>query len=348
MYQLLPILLAGLAFPLSSQTSPTNPTSNPNLNLVIKPADLVRTVYQSNADWIENQYVLPRGHILLSTLQSGSVFILDPNARVPRPQRLVTLGGSTQVLGITSLGSGLYAAIGGNQKSVGFEILNPAVYVFKLDGTLVKSLPGPASGSFLNGLTSLPNKPHIALSTDSIGGKIYRFNTMTNQVTVAVSDPALDPAKDPKAELPLGANGIKIRGDYLFFTNTYKGTFARFKINAYGSKVGRVEVLAQLPLPTGFKNHFDDFAFDHEGNAYIAQAYQTILKVTPRGAKSVVPGTGEPDSKTRNPTSVGFAKDGKSIFVTTGTSTDAAGTFYAGGVFKLPIYGGKGRKGVSI
>lgn len=328
MYQLLPtcILLAGLAFPLSCQSSPNDPT--------VGSRHLVTTVYQSKADWIENQHVLPNGHLLLSTLSSGDVFILDPGSKRPAPIKLLNLPGSAQVLGLTALSHGLYAAIGGSQD--GWQILNPKLYLFKLDGTLVDSIPGPESGSFLNGLDRLPNKPHIALSSDSTGGKIYRFDTKTGEVAVAASGPAFKGASDPDVALPLGVNGLKVKGNYLYFTNTYQGTFGKFQIDPHGNKVGSVEILARLPLPTGFGNHFDDLALDNEGNAYVAQSYQSVIRVTPRGVVSLVPGTGKKDSKTRNPTSVGLAQDGKSIYVTTGT-TNFTGTFYAGGVFKIDI-----------
>ncbi|KAK3329203.1 hypothetical protein B0H66DRAFT_596800 [Apodospora peruviana] len=328
MYQpLLPLFLAGLAFTCGGLSSSTTHHKDP-----------VTTVYQSsNNTFIENQLVLPNGHLLFTTLNSGDVFSLDPYAAQPVPKRVVSFPGTLAVTGITSLGNGLYAATAGVQEGLAFH--NMALHVFKLDGTLISRIPGP-DPSLLNGIATLPTNPNIVLSADSYNGQIIRFNTKTKTASVAVSaaeEPELA-AGDLTLPLPEGVNGIKIRGGYLYFTNTYLGTFGRFRIDAFdGRKVGRVEILARLEQPTGFGRAYDDFVLDGEGNAYITQHYNTIVKVCARNkAVSVVPGTGRDDGKIHAPTAVAFSKDGSSLFVTT-ASTSFTGTAYSGGVFSIKL-----------
>ena len=78
-------------------------------------------------------------------------------------------------------------------------------------------------------------------------------------------------------------NGIKIRGEYLYYTTSAQVTCNRIPINgADGSLAGPAGVLARF-----FEG--DDFSFDPAGNAYIAQnAGRTMAKVTPVGVTSIV------------------------------------------------------------
>lgn len=323
MSKLLSVLAAGLVFPLTGLASPT-PTP---------PANPVSTIYQSEYTFFENQLVLATGELLISTLSSNGIYKINPKASSPSLQLVASLPDAGRVTGITRVNyalDGKYAAVGGNEN--GWILDNPHLNIFKLDGTIVDRIPGPTEPSLLNGLITLPTKPHILLSADSTNGKIIRWNTVTRTVTTAVTDPALTGDSDPTNPLPLGVNGLKIRGQYLYFTNTFQGTFGRFKIDLDGNKTGPVEILVQLTLPTGFTNAFDDFTFDAFGNAYIAQHLSSIIKVTPAGVVSTVPGTGGFTGPLLTPTSVGISLDQKNLYVTTGMSE-----FSSGGIFKVKL-----------
>lgn len=313
---------AGLAF-----ASPTPPPPPP-------PVGTVTTLLQPNFTFFENQFLLPNGQLLISTLSSPDVYKLDPNSPSPSLQVVATLPDAERVTGIAPVGfitSGKYAAVGGNEN--GWVLDDPYLNIFKLDGTIVDRIQGPTGPSLLNGLIQLPLSPHILLSADSSNGRIIRWNTQTLTVTTAVTDAALNGAADPATPLPLGVNGLKIRGQYLYFTNTFQGTFGRFKIDPFtGDKTGPVEILVQLPLPTGFTNAFDDFGFDFAGNAYITQHFNSVIKVTPAGVVSVVPGTGSLETPIKTPTSVLVSWDQKNVYVTTGMSE-----FSTGGIFRIRI-----------
>ena len=60
------------------------------------------------------------------------------------------------------------------------------------------------------------------------------------------------------------ANGLRVLGDKLYFTNTGDELFARFPINNRGHAVGDMEVSSK-----GGNSLPDDFALDLWGNAYI-------------------------------------------------------------------------------
>ncbi|KAI0018560.1 hypothetical protein F4780DRAFT_750792 [Xylariomycetidae sp. FL0641] len=69
----------------------------------------------------------------------------------------------------------------------------------------------------------------------------------------------------------------------------------------------------------GLKNAYDDFAFDGEGNAYVAVHPASVNRITPDGLQTTVVGT-DSNVPLREPTSVVVANDGRSIFVSTGES----------------------------
>ncbi|KAM7211827.1 hypothetical protein V8F06_012800 [Rhypophila decipiens] len=295
------------------------------------PVGTVTTLAAPPYTFFENQFQLPNGDLLISTLTSPNVFKINPKAASPALTVVATFPDAERVTGIAPAGPGKFAAVGGNEN--GWVLDDPYLNIFKLDGTIVDRIQGPTEPSLLNGLIQLPAKPHILLSADSTNGRIVRWDTQTRTVSTAVTDAALNGDTDPTNPLPLGVNGLKIRGQYLYFTNTFQGTFGRFQINLLtGAKTGPVEILVQLTLPTGFTNAFDDFTFDAAGNAYVTQHFNSVIKVTPAGVVSVVPGTGTFESPIKTPTSVAVSWDQKWLYVTTGMSE-----YSSGGIYKILI-----------
>jgi len=258
--------------------------------------------------FIENLRVLPNGNLLLSTiLSAGLLYTLNPNVPSPQAQQVTTFSSSiTGVTGIAPIpGNGLYAVGGGLHTSFSFANNSMNLFIVSLaTDSIVKTIPVPGTES-MNGLVALPVYPFTVLSADSVGGRILRIDTLTSTVSVAFSDPALGPGNFVP---PIGVNGLKIRGAYLYFTNSALATFARVLIDAHGNKVGTVETLASIDgLP-------DDFCFDDTGNAYAAVHPSSVVKITPRGVVTTI-GSGD---LFRQPTSVVLANDGASIYVSTG------------------------------
>ncbi|KAJ7768374.1 hypothetical protein B0H16DRAFT_1785363 [Mycena metata] len=259
----------------------------------------------SEKTFIENLLVLPNGHLLLTTFASGDLFILNPNAAEPKAETLVSLPGSTALSGIAPLGGDLMK----------LYVVSAVTTADSTTGTLFGDpIPVPDT-RIMNGMTVLPNRPHTILSADS-GGRIMRVDTDTRKVDVAFADDALAPPSD--AKLPIGVNGIDVRGGYLYFTNSTRGTFARFPVDDDGNKTGSVEILVQRDVPVaGLENALDDFTFDTQGNVYAAVHPTTVVKITPEGEESAF-ARGGTTTTFNQPTSVALAKDGDSIYVATG------------------------------
>lgn len=331
MTQFLSLLAAGLVLPLTALASP--------LGLALgRAVGDIRTLYKSNDTFYENQFVTPNGKILISTLTSNKIYMINPKDSNPTLQVVTTLSAGGRATGIASVQPGGDGSMGGTYAVVsGFEngwvLDGPVLNVFSLNGNVQYTIQGPTEPTLLNGLIDLPTYPGILLSADSVGGRIIRWNVHTQSFDVAVDDAALDgDYSNPANPLPLGVNGIKIRGQYLYFTNTFKGTFGRFPIDNHGNKVGPVEIIVQLPGPTGFANAFDDFVFDRAGNAYITQHATSVIKVTPAGVVTTIAGTGGFTTPIMTPTSVGLSSNEKYLYVTTGMSE-----YSTGGIYEIEI-----------
>jgi sugar lactone lactonase YvrE len=91
---------------------------------------------------------------------------------------------------------------------------------------------------------------------------VWKLNVESGQHELLISLPEMKAAPPPA--LPMAINGLKVRDGYLYWSNTSAETFCRILISASGEAAGDVEVLARECL-------IDDFVFDGNGNAWLAQ-----------------------------------------------------------------------------
>ncbi|KAK4465329.1 hypothetical protein QBC42DRAFT_218862 [Cladorrhinum samala] len=294
----------------------------------------------SNPLFVENILTLPDNRLLLTTFSpTGDLFVLDPNSQTPKPITVTSFPNTTVQLGIAPLGNHRYAVATG--------ILGDLVFVYGTGNIRIISLPPQSNTArqldvipvpdtyILNGMISLPKRPHVLLSADSTGGRILRTDTRTKRTTTVLSDPGLlGPGNN--TVLPLGVNGIKIRGGHLYFTNSALGLFGRVRINEDGTRFGsEIEVLSRLRGEIGYANAFDDFAIDERtGDAYVTWHDRSLVRISRK--------RGEGDGKgwkqevvLKAPTAVAFGNSGKELYVTTAGQVN--GTRIGGQVVKVDL-----------
>lgn len=282
------------------------------------PKTSITQIFEFTSHFIENIHLRPNGRLLLSSLNSGDLFTIDPTAPSPSAKALVNCPGSTGLSGIATIGPDLFAVSGGIHGSFRFD--NMQVYVVPVPGdsdskVLLDSISVPGATG-LNGIAALPAMPRVVLSADSHDSCLHRINTLTRVVDIAFADPLL--GHGPTFEV--GINGLKISNGYVYFTNSGQGTFARVKINDNGSKAGDVEIVARLAGEPRIGHAFDDFTLDFDGNAYVTLHNNEIVKITPDGTQTTFAG-GNDSTVFRNPTSAATSLDGKSIYVGTAGAT---------------------------
>jgi len=299
----------------------------------------IKQVFEfSDSTFIENIHVRPNGHLLISTFgTAGELLSLVPTAADPSPRSVANLTGSTGLSGIATIGPSRYAVSGGIHSS--FKFANNSMHVYVLSvpensdkGVVLDRISVPDT-EMLNGMAALPAMPYVVLSADSISGRIFRINTRTRLVDVAFSDPNLGPGGN--IAVPLGANGLKIHNGFLYFTNSGQGTFARVQINNDGSKAGEVQVITKLQGAVSMSNAYDDFAFDREGNAYVALHSFSVRKISANGVQTNLAGGGN-NTFFKEPTSVALSRDGKSIYVSTGGTT-LDGVVFGGQIIQVSL-----------
>jgi sugar lactone lactonase YvrE len=293
----------------------------------------VKQLYQfpDPTQWIENIAVRPNGHLLLTTYDHGRLYALDPQVTDPVPQVVAQLPNETVLLGIAEVAPDVFAVAAGilNDTSITLEHGSGQIAVIDLgcfqsqDNRAVpfRTAANLPNVQLLNGLVALPQHRHIVLSPDSRTGSIYRANTITGHVDVAFQSDQLNPGQDPMP-VPLGANGLRIHGGYLYVTNTARRFFARIKINGLGDPMGDLEIITQLPANP--QTVPDDFAIAKDGTAYVAMHPDSVGKITPNGTYStLVDGQSGLDLDT--PSSAALSRDGETLFVVTGGSSEAGG-----------------------
>ncbi|KAI1101191.1 hypothetical protein F4804DRAFT_344136 [Jackrogersella minutella] len=265
----------------------------------------INQIYSFPTEFIENLHVLLSGNLLLSTFRSpGVLYTLDPTAAEPLTEPVTRLGDDiTGLTGIVHLAGDLGA---GSMK----------LFIVSLQtGRIVDSIPVPDTAS-MNGLAVLPHNSHTVISADSDDGRIFAIDIRNREVAVILDDAALGASNYNSSSglPPIGIDGLRTRGDYIYFTNSAQGTFSRIRVDENGKRTSEFKILAQSPSASQI---YDDFTFDHEGNAYIAVHSSSVIKITPDGVQAIIASSESGDVAFKEPTSVALANDGKSIYVVT-------------------------------
>ncbi|KAK4180650.1 hypothetical protein QBC36DRAFT_353984 [Triangularia setosa] len=313
----------------------------------------------TNPVFIENLFVLPDARLLLTSFvhfgpdANSPLHVLNP--ATSSVSVVTTLPNSTSQTGIAKLsGANRYAVTAGILGD-NFEFVNNTVNVYVVSlgwnassATVVDTIPLPGAIS-ANGLVAVGN---VVLSADSREGRILRVNTVTRTSSVAFADPLLfgDPANVGGSLGVTGVNGLFLKWHsghrWVYFTNTARGVYGRFKVNSLGYKVGSVEVLRTVTSadPVGFTNSLDDLVVDGDGEGYIAWQDQSLLKVKRYSngttAQTVVLGpggiaSGNAGITLKTPTSVALGLGGGHVYV--GTGGAEAGNLTGGQVVKVTI-----------
>ena len=221
--------------------------------------------------WVENLAVRANGQILATLLTTPQVYQVDPNPSSAHPLTLVhTFPTYLGCVGITELSNDIFYVVAGNF-SISTAASTPGSYsVWKLDmaGFTAGGAPAAAAkiadfpqSNNLNGMTPLGDG-NTLLIADAGAGAVWSLNVHTGAVEKIITDPLMAPTSG--ATPPIGINGLKVRDQSLYFTNTDQALIAKVDLNNDGSAKG--------PAVTVFKNATgaDDFQFDARGDMFIA------------------------------------------------------------------------------
>ncbi|KAF9871207.1 hypothetical protein CkaCkLH20_11376 [Colletotrichum karsti] len=221
---------------------------------------------------LENLAIRSNGNILVSSVNSPTLYQLSPKNEHP-PTAIAEIADVTGLLGISELEHDIFYVVGSNltatENSNGVWKVDLRKSQISRNGTvtqpaevsLVRRIPQALQ---LNGMSRLAanDTAHLLIS-DSALGTVSLLNVETGDFDTVLEEPEMAPLA---SGLSIGVNGIRIRGNNLYFVSLDQGLFARVTISlADGSAIGPVETLASN-ITFG-----DDFTLSKDGKrAYVA------------------------------------------------------------------------------
>ncbi|KAE8167873.1 hypothetical protein BDV40DRAFT_294993 [Aspergillus tamarii] len=312
-----------------------------NLTLLAIAADRVIALettelfHFSTSVTIENTALRPDGSLLLTTFDQGRLYTLNPSAPYPEAELVAALPGATALCGIAAIDTDKFAVIGGVRGN--YSYTNETIYTvdFGTNPTnptieVVSQIP---NAIMLNGLAALPAHPQVVMAGDARLGAVFRVDTDTGTAEIAFKDALLTASSN--ASTPIGVNGLKIAGGYMYFTNTAREIFARVPIDGFGRKTGEIKVIAALSDAELY--NWDDFVVLEDLNvAYLAQPDNALAQVSLDGEQNIIVGGGDDHMMLVGTTSLAITPDRKTLYATTRGGT-VDGSVYGGQVVRVQL-----------
>lgn len=317
---LIKLVLALLALPFLASTAPTHHEYNTQL------------LYQfPNGTWVENIAVRSNNQILVTLITTPDLYALDPDKPGSEPILLHSFVNATALFGIAEIEPDVFAIIAGTYSlETGTTPGSFSIWKVKFDSSSEAnssvtgvSLIGPVpDGLSLNGLCVLPKRPGEVLIGDINAGLVYRMDTRTGAVSVAI--PANNDLVEVASGSPyglVGVDGIHVLGDEVYVANVGKAFIGKLKINPDGSPAPGAEtvIIARAGNTTGV----DDFALDHKGDVFwVTSNGNSVAKTQPDGKQYIIAGDLN-STEIAEPTSAALSRDrkgkeGKILYVVTG------------------------------
>lgn len=222
-------------------------------------ASTPRTIYQfPNPTWLEHIAAMRNGSLLVTVIGNPEIHIVNPLVTPATASLMATIPDVNAVFGITELFDNIFALVAGNYTSDNAPV--PGSFsVWSIDLSHRHELAGlskiadiPGVG-MINGLAALDE--YTLLLADSWNGNIASLDVKSGESYVWLEDKSTA-SNFSVPGLPLGVNGLKIHGDWVYYTNTVQSSLARVRIDRAKKRIaGDVELLAQgdaIALPDDF------------------------------------------------------------------------------------------------
>ncbi|KAL6710524.1 hypothetical protein ACN47E_008572 [Coniothyrium glycines] len=262
----------------------------------------------SKPTWLENIAVRSNGDLLVTQLAFPPVLytVKSPWSAHAALEPIYTFDfpNITDILGITETLPDTFIVVAGNATadSLGYagtwsawSITFPSLGASAPGIRKITNIP---AARLLNGLVALPEHPTVVLIADSQFGLLIRLDTATGKSEIIADRPEFKPHPELRNHtVGFGINGVKIRGQYLYLSNSDLVSIFRVRITSDGyiAQYGKapVELYADLSSATIF---VDDITIAEDGTLYAMSNFgNSVVAVSPDGRriKTVVGGIGE-------------------------------------------------------
>lgn len=240
--------------------------------------------------FLENLYVAPDGAVYFTNYTGKAIERRLPNGSVA-PFTIL----DSYPVSLAPMGLGFLAAVHATPFTQGNFAGSGRLLRIDHMGMVMEAFDAPEAG-FLNGMAALPNGD--VLVADSLKAQILRFDPKARTLTAWFSDPQLAPQTQPSF-LP-GANGLKLVGSDLIISSSARKALFRLPLTPDFQPAGPLQMLVDA-LPGA-----DDFAPLPEGGYLLATHGDSILRIAPNGATSVLTN----DPRIKGATAVALMGDG--------------------------------------
>jgi hypothetical protein len=260
-----------------------------------------RTVAQLSTlpTWLENIAARPNGDLLVTQLSPSPILhtIKNPSSGNATLESIYQFHADnvTDLLGITETTPDTYIIIAGNATANAtgyagtFSVWQADFATANMYIPTVRKLANIPQAKLLNGAISLPSDPSIVIIADSQYGLLFRFDTKTGVSEIIADRPELKAyPQQHNATVGFGVNGVKIRGKWLYFSNSDLVSIYRIPITSTGyiphKSEAAVELYASL---TAVADFVDDFTFKADGTLWAVSNYGNTLIAVSAGGKKV-------------------------------------------------------------
>jgi sugar lactone lactonase YvrE len=288
-------------------------------------------LYQFNQtdQWIENVAMRRNGDMLFTLAgpkaqiylmknpagRSGTpnvTLLHDFSSTIPTPSNASMSGGPTVLLGIAQPRPDVFITAGGmltqrrttvpNTWSV-FEL----AFLNQTDSVAARTVVDLPNAEFPNGMVAAvdpfgnsssinTNYSSVVLVGDSTRGLVYRVDTQNNSVTTAMQLPEMAPRSD--GQPPFGINGMKMRGDTLYFANSNDRAFYTVRVSEDARGVAPNATVQKVGSADREAIYIDDFDVEPDGTIWAAAGFDNKLLVIDPGTKQAVVAAGSNTSLT--------------------------------------------------
>lgn len=253
-----------------------------------------RTIWQAslNPTWIENLAFRPsNGDLLFGLVTEPSLYQLEDPLNQATAKLLYEFPDVTSVFGMLEIADDVFAVVVGNFSTTTVTTTEGSFSLWKVDfanGNLgargtpeISKITDLPEAMFLNGVTKTESSRHhkhekqldTVLIADSVLGTVWKVNPNTGDFEKAISLPEMLPPAN--ATLDIGINGIAVYDDSLYWTNTASETIYAVPIDSSTCVALPNTSVRTVGEDTGIA--IDDFAFDNNGNLYVAGGDTVIV-----------------------------------------------------------------------
>lgn len=263
------------------------------------------TVAQASAVgiWLENIAIRKSGDLLISQLRPAILHTVKaPTSKSPSLTPIYTWNAPnvTDLLGITETFPDTFNVIAGNatadaQGYLGtfssWEVKFPSSASSQPSVRKITNIP---EAKLLNGNVALPSNPGIVLIAESQIGLLFRLDTLTGKYEIIARGPELQPHPEIHNDaVGFGINGLKIRGEYVYFSSSNLVSIFRIKItrDGYVAQHGKAPIERYADL-NDLVNFIDDFTFGDDGTVWVVSNFEnSLVAIAPDGKKTVAVGS---------------------------------------------------------